>query len=90
MKAERAAEELTVIRQLMERPIRVSTMSGLSAILAGLAALAGCRADAFVCATWPSEDAFWINLLVWAGVFAVAFVGFHIVYGIVVWIRHGG
>lgn len=72
MKAERAAEELKVIRQLMERPIRVSTMSGLSAILAGLAALAGCWADAAVCATWPPEEAFWINLPVWAGVFALA------------------
>lgn len=41
MDAQKAAKELTVIRQLIERPVRYSTASGLSGVLAGLAALAG-------------------------------------------------
>ena len=72
MDADKAAENLTVIRQLMERPIRYSTMSGLSGILAGCAALGGVAADAWVCDNLP-DDALWINLLVWAGVFMTAF-----------------
>ena len=72
MDADKAAENLTVIRQLMERPIRYSTMSGLSGILAGVAALGGVAADAWVCDNLPN-NALWINLLVWAGVFTVAF-----------------
>lgn len=75
MKPQRAADELKVIRQLMERPIRFSTMSGLSSILAGVAALAGCRADAYFTGAWPPDQAMWINLGVWAAVFAVAFTG---------------
>ena len=73
MDADKAAENLTVIRQLMERPIRYSTMSGLSGILAGCAALGGVAADAWVSHNLPREDAFWINLLIWAGVFLTAF-----------------
>jgi len=72
MDADKAAENLTVIRQLMERPIRYSTMSGLSGILAGCAALGGVAADAWVCDNLP-DDALWINLLLWAGVFMTAF-----------------
>ncbi|MDP6633624.1 MAG: hypothetical protein QGG42_01865 [Phycisphaerae bacterium] len=72
MDADKAAENLTVIRQLMERPIRYSTMSGLSGILAGCAALGGVAADAWVSDNLPN-DALWINALVWAGVFVTAF-----------------
>jgi len=72
MDADKAAENLTVIRQLMERPIRYSTMSGLSGILAGCAALGGVAADSWVSDNLP-DDAVWINLLVWAGVFMTAF-----------------
>jgi hypothetical protein len=75
MKPEEAAEELKVIRQLMERPIRFSTMSGLSAILAGAVALAGCAADYLISAACGGRTAFWINLGVWAGVFGVALCG---------------
>jgi len=72
MDADKAAENLTIIRQLMERPIRYSTMSGLSGILAGCAALGGVAADAWVSDNLPN-DALWINMLVWAGVFITAF-----------------
>ncbi|MDP6046884.1 MAG: hypothetical protein QGH94_16315 [Phycisphaerae bacterium] len=73
MNADKAAENLTVIRQLMERPIRYSTMSGLSGILAGCAALGGVAADWWVSHNLP-DDALWINALVWAGVFLTAFM----------------
>ena len=73
MKPEKAAEELKVIRQLMERPIRFSTMSGLSAIVAGAAALGGCAADSYFTATYPPRQAVWINMVVWAAVFVAAF-----------------
>jgi hypothetical protein len=73
MDADKAAENLTVIRQLMERPIRYSTMSGLSGILAGCAALGGVAADAWVSDNLPPGEALWINLLIWTGVFLTAF-----------------
>ena len=44
MTAQQAAEHLRVIRELMERPVRDTTRSGLAGILAGLLALAGCFA----------------------------------------------
>ena len=75
MKADKAAAELAVIRQLMERPIRFSTMSGLSAILAGCAALAGVAVDWHVWHTNAPATAMWINMAVWGGVFAAAFLG---------------
>jgi len=75
MNTDKAAAELKVIRQLMERPIRYSTMSGLSAILAGCAALAGMAVDGRVWAHNTREVAMWISLCVWASVFGVAFVG---------------
>ncbi len=73
MDAERASEELKVIRQLMERPIRYSTQSGLSGILAGVAALLGVAADWYVCEIYAPDVAMWINLFVWGGVFLAAF-----------------
>lgn len=74
MNDSRAGEELKVIRQLMERPIRFSTMSGLSGILAGCAALAGVAAGRLVSERFDPDTAAWINLGLWAGVFAVAFL----------------
>jgi hypothetical protein len=77
MNADKAARELKVIRQLMERPVRYSTMSGLSGILAGLAALGGLAADWAISSAWQDTPrmAMKINVLVWAGVLAVAFAG---------------
>lgn len=75
MDPSKAAEELKIIRQLMERPVRYSTQSGASGIVAGLAALGGCAADAFISGALPPRQAFWANLWVWSGVFLVAFVG---------------
>lgn len=73
MNPDKAAAELKIIRQLMERPIRFSAMSGLSGILAGLAALAGLALDWHISHTVDYVEAFWFNLAVWAGVFLVAF-----------------
>ena len=75
MDPQRASEQLTAIRELMERPVKYSTQSGLSGIIAGLAALGGCFADFYVSKTWPPEQAIPINIFVWAGVLAVAFGG---------------
>ena len=72
MKAERAAEELKVIRQLMERPIRVSTMSGLSGIVAGLAAVAGVALDQYFWGRFEPQTAVLVNLAVWIGVLVAA------------------
>lgn len=74
MDTQRAADELKVIRQLMERPIRYSTMSGASAILAGLAALAGAITSQYISQRYPSQTACSANGLVWLGVFCVALV----------------
>jgi len=75
MDPERAAEELKVIRQLMQRPVRYSTQSGLSGIVAGCAALLGLAADWAVCNAYAGSPrtAMRVNLGVWAGVFVVAF-----------------
>lgn len=75
MDTQRAARELTVIRQLMERPIRYSTMSGASGVLAGLAALGGCLADSYVGTICAGETVFWAYAGVWAAVLAVALAG---------------
>jgi len=74
MDPQRAADELRTIRELMERPIRYSTMSGLSAILAGLAATAGVLADCYISDHYPRQTAFPANGLVWLGVFLTALV----------------
>jgi hypothetical protein len=77
MNADKAAQELKVIRQLMERPVRYSTMSGLSGILAGLAALGGLAADWAISGAWQDtpRTAMKITFLVWGCVFVVAFAG---------------
>lgn len=75
MDAEKAAEQLKVIRQLMERPIRYSTQSGVSAILAGCAALGGLAADFYFSQRYWNQPhtAMWVNMAVWAAVFVAAF-----------------
>jgi hypothetical protein len=76
MDADRAANELKVIRQLMERPVRYSTMSGLSGILAGLITLCGLTADAMICDRYGEDSrTMWLNLIVWSCVFMVALAG---------------
>lgn len=77
MDTEKATEELRVIRQLMERPIRFSTMSGLSGIWAGAAALLGVALDFFVTGRFRRDGdlALWINGGTWTGVFLAAFAG---------------
>lgn len=76
MDADRAANELKVIRQLMERPVRYSTMSGLSGILAGLVTLCGLTADAMICDRYGEDSrTMWLNLIVWSCVFMVALAG---------------
>lgn len=75
MDANRAADELKAIRELMERPVRYSTMSGLSGVLAGLASLAGVFADLYVSGRYADRpaEAVRINMGIWAGVFLAAF-----------------
>jgi len=87
MDAQKAADELTVIRQLMERPVRSSTASGVSGIIAGLAALAGAAAEKYLSPRLADHLAergelmsswdwvFIIGAGIWAAVFCVAFVG---------------
>jgi len=76
MDASKATEELTVIRQLMERPIRFSSMSGLAAIQAGLWAVAGLACDHIVFArARDGRVALVVSMAVWAGVFALALAG---------------
>jgi len=52
MTPKQAAEHLRVIRDLMERPIRQTTRSGLGGIIAGVLALAGCAATGVI---WPAR-----------------------------------
>ena len=76
MDPDKAAQNLRVIRQLMERPVRYSTQSGLAGIFAGCVTLIGMAADwYFFCKYGPGHKAFWINLGVWAGVFTAALTG---------------
>ena len=74
MDRDRAAEELKALRQLMERPIRFSTMSGLSGVLAGAAALAGCTVGGYFSGQYSGRGALGAHMLIWAGVFLTALV----------------
>ena len=74
MDRDRAAEELKALRQLMERPIRFSTMSGLSGVLAGAAALAGCAVNGYFSGHYSGRGALGAHMLIWAGVFLTALV----------------
>jgi hypothetical protein len=74
MDSQKAADELKVIRHLMERPVRYTTQSGLAGILAGCAALLGLVADAFVSERFDPAHATLANLAIWGGVFIAAFL----------------
>lgn len=71
-KIQKASEDLRVIRQLMERPIRCSAMSGLSAIVAGTIGLVGLGLDYYFSLRYEPMVAFQILLLVWGGVLVTA------------------
>ena len=75
MDAPQAAEQIKVIRELMERPVRCTTHSGASAVWAGLVSLAGVAADAAISARFAPYEATAINMFVWLAVFAAAFAG---------------
>ena len=72
MDKDKAAEELKTIRQLMERPIRYSTMSGLSGILAGCAALVGVWLDRDFSTRFSGGTALVALMCLWSGVFLAA------------------
>ncbi len=74
MEADKAAVELKVIRELMERPVRYSTMSGLSGILAGGAALLGVGLDIYLRGLLAVEDVLAASMCVWMGVLVAAFL----------------
>jgi hypothetical protein len=78
MNEQRAFEELKIIRALMERPIRYSTLSGKSAVLAGLAAVAGAAADWGLWLSANPENFSTTTLasgVLWLAVFVVAVTG---------------
>jgi len=70
---EKAEENLKVIRDLMERPVRYSTQSGLAGIIAGASAICGLVADIWV---WNRaatiEEAIFNCMFVWIAVLFVA------------------
>ncbi|MFP4052803.1 MAG: hypothetical protein ACLFV7_02960 [Phycisphaerae bacterium] len=74
MDPSRATQELKVIRELMERPVRYTTQSGLAGILAGLIALMGLATDAWFSRHYPPVKAVKANLAVWSAVFVAAFL----------------
>ncbi|MCD4822965.1 MAG: hypothetical protein K8S55_00015 [Phycisphaerae bacterium] len=73
---DKAAEDLKVIRELMERPVKYSTQSGLAGIIAGMATLCGLAVDRY---NWLhttfADEAVLRNTFVWTGVFIMATVG---------------
>ena len=76
MNTDKATQDLQVIRQLMERPIRFSSMSGLAAIQAGCWTFLGLLADRWVFAHARSwSEAFAMDLVVWGGVLIAALAG---------------
>ena len=79
----RAVDDLRVIRQLMERPVRYSTQSGLAGVIAGVATLAGVYLDWQISHTFEFSRAVPYCAIVWAGVLTVAFVA---VFGMT-WVR---
>lgn len=74
MRPEQAAEHLRVIRELMERPLRQTTRSGASGVIAGVLALAGCGATWYVGQLEQLSEASRIKAvgLVWVSVLVLA------------------
>ena len=74
MRPEQAAEHLRVIRELMERPLRQTTRSGASGLIAGVLALAGCGATWYIGRVELLPEASWIKTvgLVWMSVLVLA------------------
>lgn len=75
MDTQKASQELAVIRQLIERPVRYSTMSGAAGVFAGAVALAGAAADHFVRRSAAPREAMLMEVAVWAAVLLVATAG---------------
>lgn len=73
MDSSRATQELKVIRELMERPVRYTTQSGLAGVLAGLIALVGLTADAWISCKLPPQQSVMVCMAIWAGVLVSAF-----------------
>ncbi len=69
-----AEEHLRVIRQAMERSTKHSTLSGLSGVIVGLLALAGCALTQTVVKDAPSPDWKYMFVGVWAAVLILALV----------------
>jgi len=74
MRPEQAAEHLRVIRELMERPLKQTTRSGASGLIAAILALAGCAATWYVGRQGQLSEASWIKAVgsVWVSVLVLA------------------
>jgi hypothetical protein len=75
MDTQKASQELGIIRELMERPVRYSTMSGAAGVFAGVIALVGLWIDDCVWRSMPPREATLAEIGVWAGVFLIALAG---------------
>ena len=71
---EKAEENLKIIRELMERPVKYSTQSGLAGIVAGIIALCGNFADMFISRACNSTEATLYNIIIWSCVFVTALI----------------
>jgi hypothetical protein len=69
-----AEEHLRVIRQAMERSTRHSTLSGLSGVVVGLLALAGCAVTSTLLKWPPVESEAVVFVVIWAGVLLLSLV----------------
>ncbi len=75
MDAQKAAQELATIRDLMERPVQLSVMSGAAGVFAAAVALAGLIADGVIWRSMPARQATVVEVLLWGGVFVAALAG---------------
>jgi len=75
MYTEKASQQLSVIRELKERPVRYTTMSGAAGVFAGATALVGLWVDDFVWHSLPARQAMPMEVAVWGAVFLVALAG---------------
>jgi len=74
MRPEQAAEHLRVIRELMERPLKQTTRSGASGLIAAVLALAGCSATWYAGRLGQLPEASRIKTvgLIWVSVLVLA------------------